>query len=65
MFAIERLEKDAVERYEIHDVVTNPDVLKRVEPNETLLKAVLRTKHLMNPEVLALARELVAAVCES
>lgn len=59
---IERLEKDAVEKYEIHDVVTNPDVLARVEPNETLLKAVLRTKHLMNPEVLALARELVAKV---
>lgn len=59
---IERLEKDAVERYEIHDVVTNPDVLKRIEPNETLLKAVLRTKHLMNPEVLALARELIAKV---
>lgn len=59
---IERLEKDAVEKYEIHDVVTNPDVLARVEPNETLLKAVLRTKHLMNPEVLALARDLIATV---
>ncbi len=59
---IERLERDAVEKYEIHDVVTNPDVLARVEPNETLLKAVLRTKHLMNPEVLALARDLVAKV---
>jgi hypothetical protein len=57
---IERLEKDAVEKYEINDVVTNPEVLARIEPNETLLKAVLRTKHLMNPEVLALARELVA-----
>lgn len=59
---IERLEQDAVERYQIHEVVTNPDVLKRVKPNETLLKAVLRSKHLMNPEVLALARELVAKV---
>jgi Mg-chelatase subunit ChlD len=59
---IERLEQDAVERYEIHEVVTNPLVLARVEPNETLLRAVLRTKHLMNPEVLAMARELVARV---
>jgi Mg-chelatase subunit ChlD len=59
---IERLEKDAVERYQIHEVVTNPDVLRRVEPNPTLLQAVLRTKHLMNAEVLALARELVARV---
>lgn len=61
---IERLEKDAVERYEIDDVVTNKDVLSRIEPNETLLKAVMRTKHLMNPEVLQLARELVRRVVE-
>jgi Mg-chelatase subunit ChlD len=59
---IERLEQDAVERYAIDEVVTNPAVLARVEPNEVLLAAVLRTKHLMNPEVLALARQLVAEV---
>ncbi|MBC8072849.1 MAG: VWA domain-containing protein [Deltaproteobacteria bacterium] len=59
---IEQLERDAVLTYEIHEVVTNPDVLARIEPSETLLQAVLHTKHLMNPEVLALARELVAKV---
>jgi Mg-chelatase subunit ChlD len=59
---IERLERDAVERYEITDVVTDPAVLERIEPNATLLKAVLRTKHLMNPQVLALARRIVEAV---
>jgi hypothetical protein len=59
---IERLEKDAVEKYKIHEVVTSPEVLKRIEPSETLLRAVLQTKHLMNPEVLAMARELVAKV---
>lgn len=59
---IERLERDAVERYEIHEVVTDPAVLERVEPNATLLKAVLRTKHLMNPEVLRLARRIVEQV---
>lgn len=59
---IERLERDAIERYEIHDVVTDPSVLERIEPNPTLLKAVLRTKHLMNPEVLRLARRIVEQV---
>lgn len=59
---IERLERDAVERYKIHEVVTSPEVLKRIEPSETLLRAVMLTKHLMNPEVLAMARELVAKV---
>ncbi len=61
---IERLEKDAVEKYQIQEVVTHPEVLKRAEPNPTLLQAVLRTKHLMNEEVLALARELVAKVVQ-
>jgi Mg-chelatase subunit ChlD len=59
---IERLERDAVDRYEIYDIVTDPTVLERVEPNPTLLRAVLRTKHLMDPEVLRLARRLVEAV---
>jgi hypothetical protein len=59
---IERLQRDAVERYEIHDVITDPRVLERVEPNPAMLRAVLRTKHLMNPEVLRLARRIVEAV---
>ncbi|MBX3232075.1 MAG: VWA domain-containing protein [Labilithrix sp.] len=59
---IERLERDAVERYQIHEIVTNAEVLQRVEPSTTLLKAVLRTKHLMNAELLGLARDLAAKV---
>ncbi|MFD0683375.1 VWA domain-containing protein [Actinomadura fibrosa] len=59
---IERLERDAVERYEINEIVTDPAVLERVQPDQALLRAVLRTKHLMNPEVLALARRIVEAV---
>ncbi|GAA3126176.1 VWA domain-containing protein [Streptosporangium carneum] len=59
---VERLHRDAVERYEIHDVVTDPAVLERIEPNPALLKAVLRTKHLMNPQVLRLARRIVETV---
>jgi Mg-chelatase subunit ChlD len=61
---IERLEKDALERYQISELVTNPDLLRRAIPSATLLKAVLRTKHLMNQEVLALARQLVKQVVE-
>lgn len=61
---VERLERDAVERYGIQEIVTDPAVLERVEPSATLLRAVLRTKHLMNPQVLGLARRIVAAVVE-
>ncbi len=59
---IERLERDAIERYGIDEVVTNLEVLERATPNPALLQAVLRTKHLMNPQVLAMARKLVDQV---
>ncbi len=61
---IERLEKDALERYQLDEMVTNPELLARAQPSQTLLKAVLRTKHLMNQEVLAMARQLVRRVVE-
>jgi len=61
---IERLEKDALERYGLNEMVTNPELLARAQPSPTLLKAVLQTKHLMNQQVLALARELVRKVID-
>lgn len=61
---IERLERDAVERYGIEEIVTDPEVLERIEPNMSLLRAVLKTKHLMNPQVLALARTMVRKVVQ-
>ncbi|HEX9997053.1 MAG TPA: VWA domain-containing protein [Abditibacterium sp.] len=59
---VERVERDALERYGLEEMVTNPDLLRRAQPSPTLLKAVLRTKHLMNQEVLTLARDLVRRV---
>jgi Mg-chelatase subunit ChlD len=59
---VERLHRDAVEKYQIHDLVTDPQVLERIEPNASLLRAVLQTKHLMNPQVLRLARRIVEQV---
>jgi uncharacterized protein with von Willebrand factor type A (vWA) domain len=61
---IERIEKDALERYKLDEMVTNPEVLARARPSTSLLKAVLHTKHLMNQEVLAIARHMVRRVVE-
>lgn len=61
---IERIEKDALERYQLQEMVTNPEVLQRAEPSQTLLKAILHTKHLMNQNVLQMARVLVRKVVE-
>lgn len=62
---VERLEKDALERYQLDEMVTNPEVLARAQPNQTLLKAVLRTKHLMNQEVLKAAQHIVRRTVEA
>ncbi|WP_245594592.1 VWA domain-containing protein [Actinospica robiniae] len=59
---VERLERDAVDQYGIEEILTDPELLSRIEPSATLLRAVLRTKHLMNPQVLALARRIVERV---
>lgn len=62
---IERIEKDALERYKLDEMVTNPSVLERAQPSMALLKAVLHTKHLMNQDVLAMARHLVKRVVDA
>lgn len=61
---IERLEKDALDRYKIEEIATRPEILARAQPSITLLKAVMRTKHLMNQEVLQLARRIVQKIVE-
>lgn len=60
--AIERIERDALERYGVLEVVTDPETLARVVPSEALALAILRTKHLMRPEVLEKARRIVDQV---
>lgn len=61
---IELIEKDALEKYQLNDLVTNPEALSRAKPSEDLLKAVLRTKHLMNQEVLEIARGIVRKIVQ-
>lgn len=56
------LETDALERYEITEMVTNEELLERVEPSESLLRAILATKHLMSDEVLSAARRIIEVV---
>ncbi|MBK8221344.1 MAG: VWA domain-containing protein [Candidatus Obscuribacter sp.] len=58
----ERLESDALERYQIDGFVSNADILARATPSESLLRSIMRTKHLMNQEVLNVARILIRKV---
>ena len=60
----ERLESEALHRYDLKELVTQAEVLDRCLPTPSLLEAILRLKHHMDPEVLAMAKRVVGQVAE-
>lgn len=60
--AIQIMERDALTRYGLHELVTDAQVLRDAEPSEDLLRAILQFKHLMKPDVLEAARALVTEI---
>ena len=56
---VEHLEKHALENYRLTELVTDPEILRKLESNMSLLKSILQLKHLMKGPVLELARRLV------
>lgn len=60
--AVHVMENDALTRYGLTELVTDPEILKRATPSEELLKAILQFKHRMNGPVLEAARDVVKAV---
>ncbi|MHC5545034.1 VWA domain-containing protein, partial [Singulisphaera rosea] len=61
---VEVLERHALVRYGMTELVTDEEVLRKLEPSYELLKAVLSFRHLMNPRVLEVARSIVRQVVE-
>lgn len=60
--AVHVIEKDALSRYGMTELVTDPDILRQAEPSDELLKAILQFKHMMKGDVLEAAREVVREV---
>jgi Mg-chelatase subunit ChlD len=61
---VEVIERHALERYNMTALVTDAEILKKLEPNYELLKAVLTFKDTMQGEVLEVARRIVRQVVE-
>jgi len=61
---VEIMERHALEKYGMTELLTDPDVLRKLEPNKELLKTILELKHMMKGEVLTLAKEIVRKVAE-
>lgn len=61
---VEILERHALERYQLTELLTDKEVLEKLEPNRELLKTILQLKHLMKGEVLETARRIVRKTAE-
>ena len=60
----EVITRHALDRYGLTELVTDPETLKRLEPNYELLKALLTFRGLMQGEALELARRIIREVIE-
>lgn len=58
----EIMEGHALEKYKLKELLTDKDVLNSIKPNMDLLKAIMQMKHLMNDDVLYVAKEIVEKV---
>lgn len=61
---VEVVERHALDRYGMTELVTDREVLEKLEPNYELLKAVLTFRGLMQGEVLEIARRVVRQVVD-
>ena len=61
---VETLERHALEKYNMSELLTDKEVLEKMEPNIDLLKSILQMKHLMKGEVLETARKIVKQVAD-
>ncbi|AWI05476.1 VWA domain-containing protein [Clostridium drakei] len=61
---VEVLEKHAIEKYNLTELLTDKEVLKKLEPNKELLKNILQMKRLMKGEVLNTAKTIVKNIAE-
>lgn len=59
---VEIVERHALHRYRLNELVTDPEVLRHLEPSYELLRAVLTLKGLMRGPVVDVARSLVRRV---
>jgi len=61
---VEVLERHALDAYGMTELLTDKEVLEKLEPNQELLKTILQLKHMMKGEVLDTARRIVKQVAE-
>lgn len=61
---VEVIEKHALDRYGLTELVTDPQTLERLEPNQELLRTLMTVRGHMKGDVLHLARRIIRKVVE-
>lgn len=61
---VEIVERHALDRYDLTELITDPELLERMEPDEDLLKTLLMLKGHLGEETLAVARRIIRQVVE-
>ena len=61
---VEIIEKHALQKYNLTELITDKKVLEKLEPNTELLKSILSLKHMMKGEVLGTAKKIVKTVSD-
>lgn len=61
---IEIMERHALENYKMTELLTDKEVLEKLEPNRELLKTILQLKSMMKGEVVDTAKRIVKKVAD-
>lgn len=61
---VEILEKQALENFNMTELLTDKEVLSKMEPNTDLLKTILQFKHLMKNDVIIEAKRIIKKVVD-
>ncbi len=61
---VEIMERHALDKYGMTELVTDKKVLENLEPNVELLKTILELKHMMKGDVLETAKKIVKTVAD-
>lgn len=61
---VEIMEKHALDRYSMEELITDKETLEKLQPSQSLLKSIMQMKHLMKGETLDTAQRIVAKVVD-
>ncbi len=61
---IEKIERHAIEKFDLKELLCDKETLERMEPSPQLLKSILSFKAMMSPEVIKVANDIVKKVVD-